>query len=249
MIKTNLKWFCLILLVFFFCFSFKAKAETVEELVAIYGTGTDSEANTALNQIRNLSGNRNNYPSDPIDFTQTPRDIDGFPWILYSCDYNLGPTGARGWVWSERTVTNKFLYSEVTARAHQIQITRIEPGSPAQGILQYDDVIIGAGGQQFTDHARRNVSAAITEAEKAANQGKLNLTIKRNGTTQNVTIQLKVMGTFSETAPYNCPKTDAIIQDAKTYVANSLASSGSSMKKNIMALGLLAIGESQYWQD
>ncbi|MHC4426438.1 MAG: DUF6288 domain-containing protein, partial [Planctomycetota bacterium] len=55
------------------------------------------------------------------------------------------------------------------------------------------------------------------------------------------------MGTFSETAPYNCPKTDAIIQDAKTYVANSLASSGSSFRKNIMALGLLATGESQYW--
>ena len=49
-------------------------------------------------------------------------------------DWNLGATGARGWMFSDRMVTSD---------ARQISITRVDPGSPAHGVLAVGDVILG----------------------------------------------------------------------------------------------------------
>jgi len=43
-----------------------------------------------------------------------------------SHDWTLGATGARGWMYSDKMVT---------ADARQIRITKVEKGSPADGIL------------------------------------------------------------------------------------------------------------------
>ena len=56
------------------------------------------------------------------DFTQGDQIPEG-----YKHDWNLGPTGARGWIYSNRLETSK---------ARQILVTKIEPGSPADGTLQ-----------------------------------------------------------------------------------------------------------------
>ena len=53
-----------------------------------------------------------------------------------SHDWLLGPTGARGWVF--------FRHEDLTAASRQILITGVAPGSPADGILRTNDVILGA---------------------------------------------------------------------------------------------------------
>ncbi len=42
-------------------------------------------------------------------------------------DWNLGPTGARGWIYSNKMETSE---------ARQIYVTKVEPGSPAAGVLE-----------------------------------------------------------------------------------------------------------------
>ncbi|MCB1087511.1 MAG: hypothetical protein KDM63_10735 [Verrucomicrobiae bacterium] len=48
-------------------------------------------------------------------------------------DWNLGPTGARGWIY-----TNKL----ETTEARQVFVTQVEKGSPADGSLEKGDVIL-----------------------------------------------------------------------------------------------------------
>jgi hypothetical protein len=70
--------------------------------------------------------------------------------------FNLGPTGARGWVYHTR---------ENTSESRQIQIKSVASGSPAAGILAANDVILGANGTgqpavNFTADARKSLARA-----------------------------------------------------------------------------------------
>ena len=80
--------------------------------------------------------------------------------------------------------------------------------------MQVDDVILGVGGKPFTDDARKSIAVAIQEAEKEANGGILKLTRWRAGKTEEVQLKLRVMGTYSDTAPYDCPKSKRIFDEA-----------------------------------
>ncbi|MDT8389843.1 MAG: DUF6288 domain-containing protein [Lentisphaeria bacterium] len=59
---------------------------------------------------------------------------------------------------------------------------------------------------------------------------------------EDVTLQLKVLGAYSPSAPVNCAKTDALI----TQTADYLVKSGDYGKLNWGLLGLLATGEEKY---
>ena len=52
-------------------------------------------------------------------------------------DWTLGPTGARGWTWGWRGQTTS---------ARQILITEVAPGSPSDGVLRKNDVVLGVNG-------------------------------------------------------------------------------------------------------
>ena len=93
------------------------------------------------------------------DFTRGGKKNDKHDW-------NLGPTGARGWMWGMRLRTDY---------ARQILITKVDPASPADGILEVDDVILGVDGKKFDSDARIAFGKAITEAEKAESGGLLKL--------------------------------------------------------------------------
>ena len=47
-------------------------------------------------------------------------------------DWNLGATGCRGWMFSDKLVTTD---------ARQVFITKVDKGSPADGVLEVGDVI------------------------------------------------------------------------------------------------------------
>jgi hypothetical protein len=52
-------------------------------------------------------------------------------------DWNLGATGARGWMYCD---------TMVTADARQIRVTKVDRGCPADGVLAVGDAILGVGG-------------------------------------------------------------------------------------------------------
>lgn len=126
--------------------------------------------------------------------------------------YNLGPTGALGWLQVEAGMTEK---------SRQILITTVEKGSPADGKLETGDVILGVFGKPFDDDARKCFGRAIGQAETEAARGMLPLTVWRKGQTQTIELKLQVMGSYSDTSPYNCPKAKKILEQGLAMLAKN----------------------------
>jgi len=177
----------------------------------------------------------------PKDPTGPNRDLTKEIDFERMSTFQLGPIGARGWMYVNRQMTKK---------ARQILITEVDEGLPAAGILQVGDVILGAGGKRFDDDARKCLGKAIDEAEKEENKGILKLTrwrpIKdakpRKGKETEVELKLRVMGTYSDTAPWNCPKSKKIMEEALVHVMDR-AKNGKFGKLGESLLALMAVGK------
>lgn len=152
-----------------------------------------------------------------------------------SHDWLLGPTGLRGWMY--------FRHEDLTAASRQILVTAVDKGSPADGIVQVNDVILGVFGKPFTDDARRAFGHAIAAAEEKT--GILPLMLWRDGKTSNVELKLKVLGAYSATAPYNCPKSKAIFEQGCRLIAEK-GFEHADIPDHLNALALLASGEEKY---
>ncbi|MBT8044249.1 MAG: HEAT repeat domain-containing protein, partial [Verrucomicrobiae bacterium] len=154
-----------------------------------------------------------------LNLTAAPPDLtnNGVPGDTIS--FNMGPTGSRGWVYHVR---------DNSSESRQILVMSVEAGSPADGILAKDDVILGADGtgadpQNFTSDARKSLADAINEAE-ARTPATLKLLRWRGGTSEIVEIPLQTMGAYSATAPYNCAKSALILKRGLEYLmANETA--------------------------
>lgn len=150
-------------------------------------------------------------------------------------DWNLGPTGLRGWMWGMRLQTTL---------ARQILVTKVDPNSPADGKIEKGDVILGAGGGYFKDDARIAFGKAIGEAEKIENGGILKLKRWRDGVVDDVELKLAVMGSYSKFSPVDCEKSQRILDNACQMIVKQ------GLKDNIPgyvnALGLLSTGDPQY---
>ena len=154
-------------------------------------------------------------------------------------DWNLGPTGLRGWMYCDKLVTTD---------ARQIAVTAVDPGSPAAGLLAVGDVLLGVAGKPFAFDPRTELGRAITAAETESGGGRLALTRWRAGQTEEVTLKLPVLGTFSPTAPYDCPKSQRILDQGLRQLAARLAQPDYTRKENpipraLNALALLAGGD------
>ncbi len=159
-------------------------------------------------------------------------------------DWNLGATGARGWMFCDRLVTTD---------ARQVAITKVEKGSPAAGLLAVGDVLLGVGGTAFSYDPRTEIGRALTIAESEAGGGKLTLTRWRAGKTEEVVVKLPVLGSYSATAPFDCPKSQRILEQGCATLAVRMAdpnygrgSSGEPITRSLNALALLASGDSKY---
>ncbi len=161
-------------------------------------------------------------------------------------DWNLGPTGLRGWMRCDKMVTTG---------AREISITKVAKGSPADGIFLMGDTIVGVGGQPFSFDPRTEFGKAVTEAESEAGKGKLTLTRERGGRTQDVVVQLSVLGSYSDTAPFDCPKSKRLLEQGCKALAVRMAdpaysedSSVDPIPRCLNALALLASGNPDYLQ-
>ncbi|MBU01530.1 MAG: hypothetical protein CME14_09805, partial [Gemmatimonadetes bacterium] len=159
-----------------------------------------------------------------------------------SAVFHLGPTGAKGWIY----VADNFM----TTDARQILVTEVEAGSVSEGVLEVGDVILGIGDKLFTSDARMALGWAIDEAESAENKGILKLirwrpvkdATPRKGTRAMVALKLRVMGSYSDVAPWKCPKTKLILKDALKVIVESKDMG----RLGATALALLATGEKEH---
>jgi hypothetical protein len=157
-------------------------------------------------------------------------------------DWNLGPTGLRGWMYCDQLVTTD---------ARQVAITAVDKGSPAEGVIQVGDVILGVGGKRFSYDPRTELGKAITLAEADTSGGGLSLTRWRNGEVDEVKLVLPVLGSYSDTAPYDCPKSQRILQQSLQNLVNRMAepdytSSEDPIPRSLNALALLASGDEKH---
>ncbi|WDE97321.1 DUF6288 domain-containing protein [Lentisphaera profundi] len=153
-------------------------------------------------------------------------------------DWNLGPTGARGWIYSDK-------YS--TSEARQIYVTSVEKSSPAYKILLVGDVIIGIGKSKFQDDPRRTLGRAITQAE--ARNGILALLIWRQNKIASINLKLKVLGKYSATSPFTCTKSEMIFKQACENIAKNLKKNKNRSNwivRSANTLALLASGDRRY---
>jgi hypothetical protein len=150
-------------------------------------------------------------------------------------DWNLGPTGLRGEMWG---------WSMVTTEARQILVTKVDRGSPAAGLVETGDVILGVGGAKFTSDARVAFGNAITTAETKAAGGKLPLLLWRKGKELSVTVPLRVMGSYGAQWPYGgCEKSARIVELGTAHLAKNI---GPGIPDQIGALALLATGDKKF---
>ena len=176
-------------------------------------------------------------PKTPPDLTQD-RTVDR------KLTYNLGPTGLRGWIYTRAANFRESQLGRTTTASRQILVTHVGKDLPADGVMKVDDVILGVGGKLFADDARQTFWHAITEAEKAENKGVLKLTCWRDSKTEEVTLKLRVIGSYSVIAPYDCPKSKVIFADAcKALEKEKLEPSWNGA---VSGLALLGTGNPEY---
>ena len=164
----------------------------------------------------------------PPDFTAGGKKDDSHDWLL-------GPTGLRGWMFLR--------HEDLTATSRQILVTAVDKGSPADGIVQVNDVILGVFGKPFADDARRSFGHAIAAAEEKT--GILPLTIWRDGKSSDVELKLQVLGAYSATAPYDCPKSKAIFEQGCRLIAEK-GFENADIPDHLNALALLASGDEKH---
>ena len=174
----------------------------------------------------------------------------------YSKTYNLGATGLRGWIYigSNGGLTGEL--GLITDLSRQILVTVAT--APGDAVLAVDDVILGAmAGSSgtvplFNSDCRKAFGAAIGDAEKAG-AGSLRVRRWRAGATADVNIPMTIVGDYSATAPFSCPKSALILANARTKFVSQLIASPTFLSSNyggaIKALALLscvAPGDADY---
>ena len=163
---------------------------------------------------------------------------------LYGQTYNLGATGLRGWIYIGGGNGQD---GTITVSSRQILVT--VASAPGNAVLAVDDVILGAmAGSSgtvplFTSDARKAFGAAIGDAENTA-AGTLRVKRWRAGVTTDVNIAMTIMGGYTATAPYNCPKSALILANARTSLVSQLLANSNFLTNDwsgaINGLALLA---------
>ncbi|MFK7852312.1 MAG: DUF6288 domain-containing protein [Akkermansiaceae bacterium] len=155
-------------------------------------------------------------------------------------DWTLGATGMRGWIYSNKLETSE---------ARQIKVTKVDKGSPAEGTVMVGDVILGVHGKPFSYDPRTEFGKALTLAESPQGKGELRLILWRDQKEQQVALGLPVLGAYSATAPYDCPKSSKIFEQGCETLAKEIAkpnNRNNPIVRSLNALALLASGEKKY---
>jgi len=127
--------------------------------------------------------------------------------------------------------------------AFTIRISGVEPGSPAAatGQLKEGMIIESINGEKLADiDPRIQMGNWITKAESTDGRLVMRVADAAGGQTREVIVELPVLGSFSETWPLDCPKSDKIVRNFAEYLKQPGANPGFS---NIGMLFLLSTGD------
>ncbi|MFO1530216.1 MAG: DUF6288 domain-containing protein [Kiritimatiellia bacterium] len=173
--------------------------------------------------------------------TPAPPDLTADRGVDRKLTYNLGATGMRGWIYTKPATFLDSVQGRTTAASRQILVTHVGKDTPADGVMKVDDVILGADGSLFSDDARKGIARAIQAAE---NTGELKLTRWRAGKTGEVRLKMRVLGAYSGTAPFDCPKSKVVFEEAcRALAAEPLKD---DLWGAVNGLALLAAGKPEY---
>lgn len=146
----------------------------------------------------------------------------------YQSTYNLGATGLRGWMYrgdNNIPKSNSNLQGLATVWSRQILVTVATAPCGTAATFLPDDLIVGAmegtSGSIpfFTSDARKALGAAITRAEVTGN---LMLKRVRAGGYADVYVRIEALGAYTSTAPYNCPKSTKILNQATAQLVKEM---------------------------
>jgi hypothetical protein len=121
-----------------------------------------------------------------------------------------------------------------------IEVRIIEKGSPADGGgLKVGDMVVGIGDKKFDKHPSTAMSEAVDMGEAAG--GNLTLLLKDG---RKATLSFQNLGPYSATAPYNCSKSDKLIEQAASQIMKKKGPGSSPTRTDL--LGLMATGEKEH---
>ncbi len=124
----------------------------------------------------------------------------------------IGPIGIRS-----------IMTSVTTAK-----VSTIEKGSPADGKLQLDDVIVGANGKKFASQIWREMGQAVEASQgDPKRKGVFTLEIVRKERALSIAMKIEPLGRFGPTYPFDCTKSDRIYAMACDYLARLQKADGS----------------------
>lgn len=134
-----------------------------------------------------------------------------------------------------------------TSEARQVYVTEVEAGSPADGVFEVGDVILGVGAKAFAVDPRTELGLAIRDAE--AERGRLILIRWRKGEADKVALRIPVLGRYASTAPFDCKKSDRVFAQGCEALARKLRekpNAGNWIVRSYDALALLSSGDERY---
>ena len=164
--------------------------------------------------------------------------------------YNLGITGLRA-----QLVANE---------PKALLVKYVFPRSPAEGRVKIDDLIVGAGGRMFREGHRNGYGErvfgadgpilefanALEDCQSPDRKGKLALTLRREGETIEVVIDVgQKYGKYAATYPGTCAKSDQILAELLRYLVDHQEKDGSfgnPVHNTFAPLALLASGDPKY---
>lgn len=171
----------------------------------------------------------------------------GAGWFL-----NVGPTGLRARITHEHPeyLTVKYVFKK----------------SPASGLIQINDIIVGANGKKLTvahtfgrgSRGRSTWDGPMVDMAKLiedsqGKDGKLDLIVWPGGikaAEKTVTLQIPAIGRFSPTWPYNCPRSDKLMVDLCDFLADEYKRAGKFESQvqthSASVLALMASGDKKY---
>ena len=152
------------------------------------------------------------------------KDLGTTPWLL-----NLGPTGIRARIYPDkpRHLVVKYVFKD--------------PKSPARDKVWAEDVIVGANGKKFTTEHRfgRNLPGgggwdgpmmelAGHIEDSQGSDGILKLMVWPQGVSHKETevpIQLEAVGQFATTFPYQCPRSEKMLEELCDFMVEEYKNS------------------------
>ena len=119
-----------------------------------------------------------------------------------------------------------------------LKVTAVQEGSPAEGKLNKGQIITAINDttipEGFFEH-RKHLGNLITQAE--ASDGVLKLKTQQG----EVTLKIPALGSYSDTWPLNCPKTDKIIAANASYLRSLVKSDSKGLASHSMTDALAIV--------